>query len=821
MTLNANDVRNEYTATASQTIFNYTFKIYNSTDLDVYVTPVGKACSISDLTTSYSVAGVGAEGGGSITLTTPTTSGDLVTIVSSIPSSRTTDYLDNGDFRPDTVNYDFDRTLSITKQANDRVNRTLAFPDCEQSVSGKTLPSPIANNFLRWKSDLTGMENFTFSTSGLTAEVSVDDYAALRALTSATYTDGQVIIVTDDGVWGMFVIKTGSVTDNAGTKIVFTDDSNRYAERVYDGAVNVKWFGAIGNGVANDAAAFVAAQTESSDGYILIPNGTFSIDTDLTINENTTLVFKGGKIQLEATKTILMYGSVEAGTYDHIFTITDYETNIRWLNGQDLLVTWYGAAGDNDSANATVNHLAVQVAIYSFQNKNSSSVEQETRPYGVVRIPRGRYVWNESVWQSNTSGTLDPNSYGENIRGVSIVGDGFASTRIAYSDTTNTSIQGMFRLAGTLAAKVSDLYLSSNADFGTFPNSTENKVAIRFDKGGNEVFFQNIRIQQYERGYRLNSIKDCFMTDCTVDGCVRYGLEVENNASVHLANCDLFRNDLGTDFLTTNSYPDTDKHGVIGLIDDSNTANFVMLVNCHLGLGSTNANIIYSEGVVDGVYMNNCRAVDDDGSGEFNIKGKDTNFYVDNCDFTDFGLNLIRCGGHFSNSTLGKCKLWDPGNKDSTGVDILKLHNITFRESSTISEAWVQVNVGNDYESNPGTEGKIELHDSNNIIKTTNNFCTIQEVEYASVKDNYLWNVDGAAGIFIDSDVTNAQMVVQGNIIGELSVPTNGINVMGDNTHLAIITGNEVSNSSSTGVSISGTNSGSWVNANNLDTTVI
>ena len=69
MTITALPVRNEYTSTAAQSIFNYTFKIFESTDLNVYVTPSGQAQDdAADLTTAYTVLGVGDEDGGSITL---------------------------------------------------------------------------------------------------------------------------------------------------------------------------------------------------------------------------------------------------------------------------------------------------------------------------------------------------------------------------------------------------------------------------------------------------------------------------------------------------------------------------------------------------------------------------------------------------------------------------------------------------------------------------------------------------------------------------------------------------------------------------------
>ncbi len=124
MTITILPSRNEYTATAGQTVFNYTFKIFADTDLNVFVTPAGQVADDStDQTTSFSVTGTGDEDGGTMTLVTPASVGDLVTIVSDIPESRTTDYQFNGDFIPDTVNDDFDRVVSLVKQIDEKFKK--------------------------------------------------------------------------------------------------------------------------------------------------------------------------------------------------------------------------------------------------------------------------------------------------------------------------------------------------------------------------------------------------------------------------------------------------------------------------------------------------------------------------------------------------------------------------------------------------------------------------------------------------------------------------------------------------------------------------
>jgi len=161
MTITSQDARDEYTATAGQTVFNYTFKIYADTDLDVYITPAGQDSDDSaDLTTAYTVdpSTISNPNGGFITLDSGANSGDLVTIVSSMPYNRTVDYQNSGDFLPDTVNGDNDRQVSQIKQVVDLAERTFRFQNSQQGVQNVSLPAPLANGYWRWNSDGTEIE---------------------------------------------------------------------------------------------------------------------------------------------------------------------------------------------------------------------------------------------------------------------------------------------------------------------------------------------------------------------------------------------------------------------------------------------------------------------------------------------------------------------------------------------------------------------------------------------------------------------------------------------------------------------------------------
>jgi len=261
MTITALPTRNEYTANAGQTVFNYTFKIFDTTDLNVYVTPAGQnADDINDLVSGYTVAGVGDEDGGAITLSTPTSANDLVTIVSAIPDSRKTDYQNNGDFIPDVVNDDLDRVVSLVKQIGDLSNRAILFQESEQGPKPITMPGFEPSKYFQINSTGDGIElsDGTIDFSGEVA-INIADLRTKEIATNAVYYLAGYSTIGDGGqghfIWNPSNLSTEVTADTQSGIYVAPNSDLTGASgawvRLYltELGLNALWFGVANTGV--------------------------------------------------------------------------------------------------------------------------------------------------------------------------------------------------------------------------------------------------------------------------------------------------------------------------------------------------------------------------------------------------------------------------------------------------------------------------------------------------------------------------------------------------------------------------------------------
>jgi hypothetical protein len=134
--INDTSARTQYTATSGQTVFTVPFEFFANADLKVYINE-----TLKTLTTHYTVTGAGVTGGGSITLVSGATAGDIVTVVRDIAVARVTDFPLSGPFVVDDLNTELDRLTAIAQQLETKLTRTVRLDDFDQPNTFQVLPS--------------------------------------------------------------------------------------------------------------------------------------------------------------------------------------------------------------------------------------------------------------------------------------------------------------------------------------------------------------------------------------------------------------------------------------------------------------------------------------------------------------------------------------------------------------------------------------------------------------------------------------------------------------------------------------------------------
>lgn len=272
--------------------FTVGFRFLADSHLQVVRTSTAGIDTTLTLTTHYSVAGAGATTG-TVTLVTALAVGEKLTIIRKVPFTQEADYVPGDSFPAESHEQALDKLTMETQQLKETVSRSITAAISSPAGIDYTLPAPEAFKILGWNGTATGFQNTDPSGAGAlaadlannsdsnkgaklvgydgaTAQAVLDDakvmanYTALRAYT------GRAIGVrfTTQGIAGHFYRDTADLTslDNGGTIIV--DAAARRWKRLFNGNVLARWFGAVGNGVADDTAALQACYSAHPGKYI-------------------------------------------------------------------------------------------------------------------------------------------------------------------------------------------------------------------------------------------------------------------------------------------------------------------------------------------------------------------------------------------------------------------------------------------------------------------------------------------------------------------------------------------------------------------------
>lgn len=189
MAYNTNTPRAEYTASATQTVFPFLFKIFTTSDIKVYQTLAGATpddtADILVLTTDYTVT-INGDAGGEVILNTGAAVNDKITLARNLSVTRATEYQQNGDLLASTLNSDqeYQTYLIADNVSND--SRYIKVPDSVQNVS-TSLPAPESDAYIKWNAAANAIENDTTIPDAVTTSAANAEAAAASATQAELY----------------------------------------------------------------------------------------------------------------------------------------------------------------------------------------------------------------------------------------------------------------------------------------------------------------------------------------------------------------------------------------------------------------------------------------------------------------------------------------------------------------------------------------------------------------------------------------------------------------------------------------------------------
>ncbi len=127
MTISSTTVKNSYSGDGSTDQFNYTFKIFADSDLQVIIRSAAGTETVKTITTHYTVSGAGNANGGSITFTAGNipTSTETVVLRRAVPQTQAIDYIANDPFPAESHEEGLDRATMTTQQIQEELDRAI------------------------------------------------------------------------------------------------------------------------------------------------------------------------------------------------------------------------------------------------------------------------------------------------------------------------------------------------------------------------------------------------------------------------------------------------------------------------------------------------------------------------------------------------------------------------------------------------------------------------------------------------------------------------------------------------------------------------
>jgi hypothetical protein len=125
MTVSSSTNRVNYNGDDSTTVFAYTFKVFDQSDLTVILRSSNGTETVQTITTNYTVSGVGDAGGGNVTMVTAPATGEQLTILREQPLTQGLDLVPNDPFPANSIEESLDKITFMVQKHEEELGRAI------------------------------------------------------------------------------------------------------------------------------------------------------------------------------------------------------------------------------------------------------------------------------------------------------------------------------------------------------------------------------------------------------------------------------------------------------------------------------------------------------------------------------------------------------------------------------------------------------------------------------------------------------------------------------------------------------------------------
>ena len=466
MTISSTTVKNSYSGNGTLDTFNYTFKVFANTDIQVIIRDANATETVKNLTTHYTVTGVGSASGGTIVFTTGNipSATETVVIRRSSPQTQAIDYIANDPFPAESHEEGLDRSMMAIQQLQEEVDRsiklsrtntmnTTEFTVGTTDRAGKVLgfdnsgelsvTTEIGSNKGNWSASTT------YAIRDIVKDTSTNNI--FMANTSHTSSGSQPLTTnTDSAKWDLLVdaaTATTSATNAANSATAAATSATNAATSATSASTSATSAATSLSNIGTSEANAATSATNSANSATASANSATAAAATFDLFDDAYLGAKSSNPSLDNDGNALQDGALFFDTTNDVMKVYNLAST-TWLQLTPTVTNQNNINAVNSNS-ANINAVATNITNVNNVNSNSANIN--------ITAGIDTEITNVSGISSAIS-AVDSNS--TNINAVNA-----NSTNINLVATNNTNVTNV----GTNIASINTA-ATNLADINAFAN---------------------------------------------------------------------------------------------------------------------------------------------------------------------------------------------------------------------------------------------------------------------------------------------------------------------------------------------------------------